>query len=166
MLQDAQYLLRYFRNNVIPQFGPLPMSCKSPWEILNWSNAVQTHAELTWLRGSNVKRANQANLLALLGCAAHMVAKASPQSTELHPIRAVQILEYTSKCAKRHMQESLRLETFGEAKAKYKDQLMAIFSLIALAVSNSERLKCSSVELMISDRNWELGRCKMLFDRC
>lgn len=138
VLQDSQYLLRHFRDNIVPQFGPLPMSCKSPWETLNWSSAVQTHAELTWLQGTNVKHATQANLFALLGCSAHMVAKASPSSSELDPIRGMQILEYASKRAKRHMQESLRLETSGEGKAKYKDQLMAIFSLIALAVGQPE----------------------------
>jgi arginine metabolism regulation protein II len=135
VLQDAHILLCHFRKKVIPQFGPLPMSRRSPWETLNWTNAVQTHAELTWLQGSNIKHANQANLFALLGCSAHMVTKSSPPSTELDSIRAAQILEYASKRAKRHMQESLRLETSGEGKAKYKDQLMAIFSLIALAVS-------------------------------
>jgi arginine metabolism regulation protein II len=138
VLQDAQYLLRHFRNNVVPQFGPLPMNCKSPWETLNWNNAILTLAELTWLRGPNVKHANQANLFALLGCSAHMIAKASPASTEMDPSRGALILGCASKHAKRHMQESLRLETSGEAKAKYKDQLMAIFSLIALSVSQSE----------------------------
>lgn len=135
VLQDAQYLLKYFRDLLIPQFGPLPMSCKSPWETLNWSNAVQTHAELTWLQSSDVRHANKANLFALLGCSAHMVAKAPSSSSQLDPVRGMQILEYASKRAKRHMQESLRLETSGDRKAKYKDQLMAIFSLVALAVS-------------------------------
>jgi arginine metabolism regulation protein II len=150
VLQDSQYLLRHFRDNVVPQFGPVPMKCKSPWETLNWSSAVQTHAELTWLQGMNVKHAAQANLFALLGCSAHMVAKMSPASSELDPMRGMQILEYASKRAKRHMQESLRLETSGEGKAKYKDQLMAIFSLIALAVSRPE-VKSSSHALMVTD---------------
>jgi arginine metabolism regulation protein II len=149
VLQDAHILLCHFRKNVIPQFGPSPMSRKSPWETLNWSNAVQTHAELTWLQGSNIKHANQANLFALLGCSAHMVTKSSPPSTELDSIRAAQVLEYTSKRAKRHMQESLRLETSGEGKAKYKDQLMAVFSLIALAVSHPGWILHLTVKLML-----------------
>lgn len=137
VLQDAQYLLRHFRDKLVPQFGPVPMRCKSPWETLNWSNAVQTHAELTWLQGTDIKHANKANLFALLGCSAHMIARSSHPTTELDPVRGMQILEYASQHAKRHMQESLRLETSGDGKAKYKDQLMAIFSLIALAVSRT-----------------------------
>jgi arginine metabolism regulation protein II len=149
VLQDAHILLCHFRKKVIPQFGPLRMSRRSPWETLNWNNAVQTHAELTWLQGSNIKHANQANLFALLGCSAHMVTKSSPPSEGLDPIRAAQILEYASKRAKRHMQESLRLETSGEGKAKYKDQLMAVLSLIALAVSQPGRILHLKVKLML-----------------
>jgi arginine metabolism regulation protein II len=140
VLHDAKFLLRHFRDTVVPQFGPLPMNCRSPWETLNWSNAVQTHADLTWLQSSTVKHANKANLFALLGCSAHMIAKSPPSSNDLDSVRGMQILEYASKRAKKHMQESLRLETSGEGKAKYKDQLMAIFSLIALAVSQSAQL--------------------------
>jgi arginine metabolism regulation protein II len=140
VLRDAQFLLRHFREAIIPQFGPLPMNCRSPWESMNWSTAVQTHAELTWLQSSSVKHANQANLFAIIGCSAHMVARLPPTTTELDSVRGMQILEYASRRAKKHMQESLRLETSGEGKAKYKDQLMAIFSLIALAVSQVEAL--------------------------
>lgn len=153
VLQNSQYLLRHFRDNVIPQFGPLPMNCRSPWETLNWSSAIQTHAELTWLQGSNVKHATQANLFALLGCSAHMVAKVSPSSSELDSVRAMQTLEYASKRAKRHMQESLRLEAAGEGKSRYKDQLMAMFSLIALAVSRSECRVNLKLILAATDRN-------------
>ncbi|KZM19988.1 uncharacterized protein EKO05_0003366 [Ascochyta rabiei] len=133
VLHDAQFLLQYFRDTIVPHFGPVPMTSKSPWETLNWSNAVQTYAELTWLCNPNVRHANKANLFVLLGCSAHMVARAPPSSGDLDPKTSMQILGYVSKRAKRHMQESLRLETSGDGKAKYKDQLMAIFSLIALA---------------------------------
>ncbi|KAJ8111482.1 hypothetical protein OPT61_g5933 [Boeremia exigua] len=148
VLKDAQILLKHFRDCLVPQFGPLPMSCKSPWETLNWSNAVQTHAELTWLQGSNVKHANKANLFALLGCSAHMIAKVPPPSFELDSSRSMQIFEYASKRAKKHMQESLRLEIFGENKAKYKDQLMAIFSLVALATEtgNAADARCYLID--------------------
>jgi arginine metabolism regulation protein II len=164
VLQDSKYLLRHFRDNVVPQFGPVPMNCKSPWETLNWSSAIQTHAELTWLQGMDVKHATQANFFALLGCSAHMVAKTSPSSSELNPMRGMQILEYSSKRAKRHMQESLRLETSGEGKAKYKDQLMAIFSLIALAVSRSD-VESPSHVLTGTDRDRQRSRCALLPDR-
>ncbi|KAF3006673.1 hypothetical protein E8E13_008564 [Curvularia kusanoi] len=46
------------------------------------------------------------------------------------------------------MQESLRLETSGPGKAKYKDQLMAIFSLIALAteMGNAADARCYLID--------------------
>jgi arginine metabolism regulation protein II len=137
VFEDAKMLLKYFRDVVIPQFAPLPMPTRSPWEILVWSSAVQTHADMTYLESTDVKHASKANLFALLGCSAYHIAKTESHSDAISPERGAQIVEYVSKRAKRHMQESLRFETSGPEKAKYKDQLTAIFSLMAFAVKNT-----------------------------
>lgn len=134
ILEDAKVLLKHFRDVVIPQFVPLPMHSKSPWEILNWSNAVHTLADMTFLQTSNMKHANIANLYAIIGCSAHTIIKTESYPETLSYQKGTRILEYASRRAKSHMQESLRSETTGPQKAKYKDQLMATFSLIALAV--------------------------------
>jgi arginine metabolism regulation protein II len=134
ILGNAKVLLKHFRDSVIPQFAPLPMHSKSPWEVLNWSNAVSTLADMTFLHSPNVKHANIANLFAILGCSAHTIAKTQSYPYILSSQKGAQILDYASRQAKSHMQKSLRSETDGPQKAKYKDQLMAILSLIALAV--------------------------------
>jgi len=134
VLEHAKVLLKHFRDAVIPQFAPLPTSSRSPWEVLNWGTAVQTHADMTFLQSSNVTHANKANLFAILGCSAHTITRTQCHPGTLTLEKGLQILDYASKAAKRHMQESLRAETSGSRKAKYKDQLMAIFSLVALAV--------------------------------
>lgn len=134
VLDHAKVLLKQFRDFVIPQFSPVPMNNKSPWEINNWNAAVRTHADMTYLASHDVKHANKANLFAILGCSAHSITKALLCVDNISPEKGTQILEFVSKRAKKHMQESLKLETSGSQKAKYKDQLMAIFSLIALAV--------------------------------
>lgn len=134
LLVDAKVLLKHFREFVIPQFGPLPMSSTSPWEILNWNAAVHTHADMTFLQSCNIKHASKANLFAILGCSAHTIAKTQLYPDTMSHEKGLQILDYASRRAKEHMQESLRIETYGSQRAKYKDQLMAIFSLIALAV--------------------------------
>ncbi|KAH7084593.1 fungal-specific transcription factor domain-containing protein [Paraphoma chrysanthemicola] len=133
VLEDAKGLLKHFRDVVIPQFAPLPMHSKSPWELLNWNSAVHTLADLTFLQSSTVKHANMANFYAILGCSAHTITKTQSYPDTVSYQKGVQILDYASRQAKSHMQDSLRLETAGSQKAKYKDQLMAIFSLIALA---------------------------------
>ncbi|CAN9282689.1 unnamed protein product [Alternaria alternata] len=134
VLEDAKVLLKHFRDLVIPQFAPLPMHSKSPWEILNWSNAVHTLADITFLQSSNVKHANLANLFAVIGCSAHTITKTQNYPDVLSYQRGTQILDYASRHAKSHMQESLKSETAGPGRPKYKDQLMALFSLVALAV--------------------------------
>ncbi|CAN9343755.1 unnamed protein product [Alternaria alternata] len=134
VLEDAKVLLKHFRDVVISQFAPLPMHSKSPWEILNWSNAVHTLADITFLQSSNVKHANLANLFAIIGWSAHTITKTQNYPDVLSYQRGTQILDYASRHAKSHMQESLKSETAGPGKSKYKDQLMALFSLVALAV--------------------------------
>lgn len=140
VLEDAKFLLKYYRDVIIPQFAPLPMNSRSPWEILNWGAAVQTHAEMTFLEDPSTKHANKANLFGILGCSAYAIIKNHSHATKIPVQRARCILECASNMAKSHMQESLKVETSGQQKAKYKEQLMAIFSLIALAV-------CQFIEL-------------------
>ena len=131
ILGDGQTLLRHFRDVLIPHFAPLPMTRKSPWETLIWSSAVQTHAELTYLGSTTVKHASRATLFALLACSAHWLSR----TPDVFPTeKAVEISECCAKRAKSHLQSSLQTETSGVEKAKYKEQLMAILSLIALAV--------------------------------
>ncbi|KAH7391989.1 fungal-specific transcription factor domain-containing protein [Phaeosphaeria sp. MPI-PUGE-AT-0046c] len=148
ILENAKVLLKHFRDNIIAQFAPLPMHSKSPWEVLNWSNAVHTLADMTFLQNPNVKHANIANLFGILGCAAHTIAKTQSCPDTLSSRKAAQILDYASRQAKSHLQESLRSETDGPQKAKYKDQLMAIFSLIALATisGNSADARCYIID--------------------
>ncbi|CAN9241716.1 unnamed protein product [Alternaria alternata] len=148
VLEDAKVLLKHFRDVVISQFAPLPMHSKSPWEILNWSNAVHTLADITFLQSSNVKHANLANLFAIIGCSAHTITKTQNYPGVLSYQRGTQILDYASRHAKSHMQESLKSETAGPGKSKYKDQLMALFSLVALATlsGNSADARCYIID--------------------
>ena len=139
-VREAQDLLKHFQDCVVPQMSFMPANSKSPWRTLNLSEAVRTLAEMTYLGTGNVKHAGAANLYALLGCSAyHLSSNPTIQSGET--------VEYwgkiSSSCmdkAKIHMQISLRHEFKGARKAKYKDQLMAILSMLASAVSIIARL--------------------------
>ncbi|KAF2123840.1 hypothetical protein P153DRAFT_361492 [Dothidotthia symphoricarpi CBS 119687] len=148
LLEDAGTLLKHFRDVVVPQFSPLPTNSKCPWEVLNWNAAVRSLADMTYLESSDVRHANKANLFAILGCAAHDIAKTHVAAGLISSEKGTRILEYASKRAKSHMQESLSLETSGSSKAKYKDQLMAIFSLIALATlcGNATDARCYLID--------------------
>ena len=134
VLSHGQTLLRYFKDVVIPTYSPLPTNSKSPWEIMNCYAAVQTLADITFLQIPDVKHANKANLFGALACSAFTIAETQTDLPGLPAAKCQQIAEHASMRAKKHLQESLRTETRGIQKARYKDQLMAINTLIALAV--------------------------------
>lgn len=138
LFEHAETFLKHFRDSVIPQFSPLIEVRKSPWEVQNWSNAVQTHADLTYLQSSDVGHARKANFFAVIGCSACNFTKTNRSSLAISYDECTRIAEHASATAKLHMQKSLQEETSGIRKAKYKDQLMALFSLIALAVRTQD----------------------------
>jgi arginine metabolism regulation protein II len=134
VLDTAKILLKHFRDIVIPQFAPFPIVSKSPWEILVWSAAVRTHADMSFLHSPGIRSANKANLFAVLACSAYHITKTQFDGDSLSPAQVEHVLDYAAQRAKKYLQESLKLETCGPQKAKYKDQLIAIFSLTAFAV--------------------------------
>ena len=134
ILSHGQPLLRYFRDVVIPTYLPLPTNSKSPWEIMNCCGAVQTLADMTFFQLPDVKHANKANLFGALACSAFTIVETQSDLPGLPAAKCQQIVEHASMKAKIHLQESLRTETRGAQKARYKDQLMAINVLVALAV--------------------------------
>ncbi|KAF2846164.1 hypothetical protein T440DRAFT_433100 [Plenodomus tracheiphilus IPT5] len=148
VLEKAKHLLKHFRDVIIPQLCPLPMETKSPWEVLNWSAAVQTHADLTFLGTNKIRHATKANFFAIIGCSVHSTMREGSSSDAVSLHRNAQILEHVSRAAKENMQQSLRVETCGSQKAKYKDQLMAIFSLILLETlsGNSNEARCYLID--------------------
>ena len=126
LLSYGQTLLKHFKDVIIPTYSPVPMDSRSPWEIMNCYAAVQTLSDLTFLDVPNVKHANKANLYGALACSAYNIAKTQPDCADLSSSKCQQIGDYASRRAKKHLQDSLRTETIGPQKAKYKDQLMAI----------------------------------------
>lgn len=148
LLSYAQILLKHFKDVVIPTYSPLPMDSRSPWEIMNFYAAVQTLDDLTFLQVANVKHANKANLYGTLACSAYDIAKTQPDYTDLSSSKCQQIGDFASRRAKMHLKDSLRTETAGPQKAKYKDQLMAINTLIALAtlLENQHDARCYLID--------------------
>ncbi|KAI4246824.1 MAG: hypothetical protein LQ352_006310 [Teloschistes flavicans] len=148
LLSYGQILSRHFKGVVIPTYAPFPMESKSPWEIMNCNAAVQTMADLTFLESSNVKCANKANLHGTLAYSALVISKDHSLTSEIPSSKCQQIFEYAGHRAKQDLQQSLRTETTGQQKAKYKDQLMAMITLIALAtlLDNQYDARCYLID--------------------
>ncbi|KAL8960247.1 MAG: hypothetical protein Q9193_003015 [Seirophora villosa] len=148
ILSHGQILLRYFKDVIIPTYSPLPVDSKSPWEIMNCYAAIQRLADMTYLEVPDVKHASRANLFGALACSAYTISETQTHLTALPVTACQQIVNSASARAREHMQKSLRTETHGTKKARYKDQLMAVNTMIALAtlMENHHDARCYLID--------------------
>lgn len=138
--EEAELLLRHFKDHVILHMRIMPVEKKSTWEIIHLDSAMVTLARLTYMTSQAVSNAALTNLLALLAISAqHLSTQNSGQGTA--PVSHWQ--EFAIKTieeAKENLQLSLRNETRGPNAAKYKEQLMAIIAMLAFAVGTLANL--------------------------
>ena len=143
---DAEMLLRHFDEQVIAHFSSLPPGEKRHWTILNIRSAILTLANITYMRPSHTSNAQVANLLALLAISArHLAHQNSIQGTH-GASDWLSMSEATLRQAKEHLQYSLKSEVRLPARAKYKDQVMALSSMLAFAVRGSIRQHFMAVD--------------------
>ncbi|KAL4876734.1 fungal-specific transcription factor domain-containing protein [Aspergillus karnatakaensis] len=135
-LADAPFLFKHFNESVVPQMLIMPLGDKSPWRIMNLSAAMATYNDLTILGSQTISHARLANLYGILACSAvHLSTAHGTADPATHWQQgACQMFEQ----ARDHMQKSLKYETRDPKRAKYKDQLMAISSLIQYTVISGQ----------------------------
>lgn len=135
---ETSHLLHHFAKNVIAASAALPYVTKSPFEILNLPAAVQTLADVTYLKRS-AKYANFANLYSILAFSSyHLGVKAFKNGSE-DEIYWTSIANNARVKAKAYLHSSLESEMQGSKKAKYKDQLMALMSMLAFCASAGQQ---------------------------
>ncbi|OGM48913.1 hypothetical protein ABOM_003152 [Aspergillus bombycis] len=139
ILKNAPELLKHFQKGVVPQMTVVPLSKKSPWDIVNIPAALLTLGALTIMNCETVTHARHAHLYSLLACSAIDLAT-NPSKNKLRSSR-----EYWEKLAERcyaeaksHIRISLSEETGGPRKAKLKDQLMALYGMIKFTVFSGQ----------------------------
>ncbi|KAJ5371414.1 uncharacterized protein N7496_007506 [Penicillium cataractarum] len=134
LLADAPFLLKNFRENVIPLMTLIPLGKKTPWEIVSLPAAMLTLGELTIFKSEDISHARRAHFHVLLALSAmHLTLNTSREavaSTE----HWMQIAGENHRQAKVHMQMSLREEISGLKKAKDKDQFMASCAMAEFAI--------------------------------
>ncbi|KAJ5673781.1 transcriptional regulator family: Fungal Specific TF [Penicillium macrosclerotiorum] len=148
LLKDAQFLLKNFQDNVIPQIMAVPFDNKSPWKILNLPAAVVAFGDSTFLGTESVTHARLANLFGLLACSAISLALKPPTEEIKSTEHWHDIANRTYQQAKDHIQISLQHETNGPKKAKYKDQLMAanILTQYAILSGQQQHARCFLID--------------------
>ncbi|OJJ31371.1 hypothetical protein ASPWEDRAFT_187257 [Aspergillus wentii DTO 134E9] len=161
LLKDAGLLLKHFHKAVTPQLTVVTPK-KTPWEILNVPAAMETLGQLTALGSDGISHARLANFYSLQACSAiHLTGMAEPSSKDYW--RRISDQAYTE--AKHHMKLSLSKESEGPNKAKFKDQMMALYGVAECAIFSCQqrdaRCYLMDAERLLRSR----GLCKKRISR-
>ncbi|KAF2210699.1 hypothetical protein CERZMDRAFT_6503, partial [Cercospora zeae-maydis SCOH1-5] len=149
VLHEAQSLLKHFKDHVIRRRCSLPITSKSPWYVTLLPEAINTLAHMSYL-DTAVSSAKKSNLFGILAISAHHLSKrpSFDRQSDRESGYWSNVAGFCTREAKSHLQHSLQHELSGAAKAKYKDQMSAVFSLLALAViaGTSEHARCYLID--------------------
>ncbi|KAI1629157.1 arginine metabolism regulation protein II [Exophiala viscosa] len=130
--EQAEILLRHFKDHVILHMQPAPLPKKSPWDI-HLDSAIVTLARLTYMSSQAISHAALANLLALLALSARHLSTQQMGDGDAPQSHWQEFATKTIDEAKENLQSSLRNEIRGPNVAKYKEQLMAVLAMLAFA---------------------------------
>lgn len=136
-IQEAQMLLRRYKDIVVAHSFSFPLYGTSPWESLNIDAAVITMGRISFMGIDRVSDAAMSNLLALLAVSsAHKAAEIRNQGIQgAEHWEKISMESYTR--GKDHLQRSLKSEANANPPPKYKEQMMAISAMLSFAVSDS-----------------------------
>ncbi|KAF2136914.1 uncharacterized protein K452DRAFT_236777 [Aplosporella prunicola CBS 121167] len=127
--QDAGFLLMHYKDHIIKLLSPLKYHRKTPWNVLQLPCAMNTFAELTL--GNHPNNARNAVFNGLLAISAFNFTNASSGD-------AVTYWKGVGDLYKRRAHEflklSLRHEVSEPKRAKYKEVLMAMLSMVTLSI--------------------------------
>lgn len=124
---EAADLLRYFKENVISLSFPLKNCRKCPWQAVHLPAAMTAFAELSVNHTTSHTRLSLFYSLLAASCL-HKYAR--DQSADGLEISANRFKE----AAKKHLELALNEEVLGARRAKYKEILMAVLSMVMLSV--------------------------------
>lgn len=129
----AHILLRHYREHMGIWFSPV-RARKNPWSTIHIPIALNTVSELNiWKRASHAKVSVLRSVLA--------VSAFTLDTEESGFWREVGIRNRT--VAKLEMQKCLTKELHGPCRAKYKDTLLALLSLVSISVRQYASLTVS-----------------------
>ncbi|PHH50092.1 Arginine metabolism regulation protein II [Ceratocystis fimbriata CBS 114723] len=149
---QSQFLLNHYKSQMGKIFSPL-RSQKPPWSILHFPRALSAFSELAVFK--KINHAHAALFYAVLAVSAfnwdNLNRSYKSKSTYWRCVGGEFWL-----CAKRQLELSGEAEFFGESKAKYKDILMSMLTMVTIAVITGQQDEARSfllsAELIISVR--------------
>ncbi|KAF4992886.1 hypothetical protein FGRMN_6829 [Fusarium graminum] len=131
---EAQLLLRHYRQAMAGQRSTMQAKRKSPWEIIFLPCALETFAELSlWNKASHTRSSVFYTLLAHSALQLHM-SKTNDLSNNWKDVGL-----RNHERAQHHLQQALQHEMFGPKQASYKELLMAILAMAMTSLQNGAR---------------------------
>ncbi|KNG91606.1 Zn(II)2Cys6 transcription factor [Aspergillus nomiae NRRL 13137] len=128
---EAADLLRYFKENVISLLFSLRNCRYCPWQTVHFPGAMSAFADLSIHHTTSHTRLSLFYSLLAASCL-HKYTR-DHSAGDLH-ISAKRFKE----TAKQHLELALHQEVVGSKQVKYKEILMAVLSMVMLAVFNGE----------------------------
>jgi arginine metabolism regulation protein II len=129
--EEAEPLLRHYRQHIAGQRSTMQAKRKSPWEIIFLPCALETFAELSlWNEASHTRSSIFYTLLAHSALQLHMSKAPSSLSADWKEIGLK-----NHERAQNHLRQALQHEMFGPRQASYKELLMAILAMAMTSVS-------------------------------
>ncbi|KAF4451051.1 hypothetical protein F53441_5915 [Fusarium austroafricanum] len=123
--EEAEPLLRHYRQHIAGQRSSMKAKRKSPWEIIFLPCALETFAELSlWGEASHTRTSLFYTLLAHSALQLHMSRAPNSFSTDWKEIGL-----RNHDRAQNHLRQALQHEMFGPKQASYKELLMAILAM-------------------------------------
>ncbi|GMG12951.1 unnamed protein product [Aspergillus oryzae] len=126
---QAPELLRYFKENIISLSFPLKNCRKCPWQAIHLPTAMSTYAELSIQQTASHTRLSLFYSLLAASCL-HMLSR-NPNAVDLNTSS-----KGYKEIAKQHLELALNEEVLGPRRAKYKELLMAVLSMVMLSKSD------------------------------
>ncbi|KAF5672334.1 ARG81-like transcription factor [Fusarium heterosporum] len=132
---EAQLLLRHYRQTMAGQRSSMQAKRKSPWEIIFLPCALETFAELSlWNKASHTRSSIFYTLLAHSALQLHI----SETNDFSHDWKDIGLRNHER--AQHHLQQALQHEMFGPKQASYKELLMAILAMAMTSLHNGARV--------------------------
>ncbi|KAF4340957.1 ARG81-like transcription factor [Fusarium beomiforme] len=133
--EEAEPLLRHYRQHIAGQRSTMQAKRKSPWEIIFLPCALETFAELSlWNEASHTRSSIFYTLLAHSALQLHMTKAPNSLSTDWKEIGLK-----NHERAQSHLRQALQNEMFGPRQASYKELLMAILAMAMTSLHNGAR---------------------------
>ncbi|OJJ29953.1 hypothetical protein ASPWEDRAFT_144015 [Aspergillus wentii DTO 134E9] len=128
---QAPFLLRHFKENMISLSFPLRNCRKCPWQTIHLPSAMSTYAELSIYKTAS--HTKMSLFYSLLAASCFHLSTQAQRSFDWDKLGNT----YT-ELAKQKLKRALKEEVIGPKKARYKELLMALLSLVMLAILNGK----------------------------